>query len=133
MTELQKLSLKKLQKSRLPLFVLDRKSKRGGFVILNLKSYEELKKSQTPADYRAMGLLWDRLDLSNEDFHARLKDPGHVEHLWAGRRLLEYARSSVVKEILSLEEIREILSRVRLRPIFQEAWSRAVHYWTQNP
>ncbi len=36
MTELQKLSLKKLRKMKLPLYVLDRKSKGGGFVIMPL-------------------------------------------------------------------------------------------------
>jgi hypothetical protein len=36
MTELQKLSLKKLRKMKLPLYVLDRKSKGGGFVIVGL-------------------------------------------------------------------------------------------------
>jgi hypothetical protein len=36
MTELQKLSLKKLRRMKLPLYVLDRKSKGGGFVISGL-------------------------------------------------------------------------------------------------
>lgn len=36
MTELQKLSLKKLRKMKLPLYVLDRKSKGGGFAIVDL-------------------------------------------------------------------------------------------------
>jgi hypothetical protein len=36
MTELQKLSLKKLRRMKLPLYVLDRKSKGGGFMIAPL-------------------------------------------------------------------------------------------------
>lgn len=40
MTDLQKLSLKKLRTMKLPLFVLDRKSKKGGFVIQDLESFQ---------------------------------------------------------------------------------------------
>lgn len=143
MTELQKLSLKKLRKTRLPLVVVDQKSKRKGFVILDYPSYEILKNPvkqimsvhaapKKMEDYRKSGLLWDRPDVSSASFHSFLKDPSHQEYPWAFQRLLEYARSSVVTKILSLEELKYGLSRVTLRPIFQEAWSRAVHYWSQK-
>lgn len=148
MTELQKLSLKKLRKRRLPLFVIDRKSKRGGFVIVDVEGYQKTantgqslnpptpflpkgKKGGFP-DYRNMGLLWDRPDLTNKEFHRRLKNEDHPENPWAVGRLLERARSERVREILSLEELKIFFPRVRLRPPFQEAWNRAIHYWTET-
>ncbi len=143
MTELQKLSLKKLRKRRLPLFVIDRKSKKGGFVIVDAEQYRKppvrsqptsgtIPKKMGIPDYRNMGLLWDRPDLSNEDFDNRLKDEHHYENVWAVTRLLERARSEWVKKILSLEELQRVFPKVRLRPPFQEAWSRAIHYWTET-
>src|SRR3989338_8891098 len=140
MTELQKLSLKKLRKRKLPLFVIDRKSKKGGFVIVDAGQYRQTPvRSQPPSrnvpikmeipDYRNMGLLWDRPDLSNRDFHKRLKDERHNENICAVTRLLDRARSDWVKKILSLEELQRVFPKVRLRPPFQEAWSHAIHYW----
>lgn len=148
MTELQKLSLKKLRELTLPLFVLDQKSKKKGFVILDVKSFEKtirrhkrnrestgvpMKRIEETPGYRSMGLLWDRLDLSNEQFQVLLKDPNRGEHLWAVKRLLEYAPSTLVTRVLSLSELQEVLKRIRLRPIFQEAWRHAVYYWSKNP
>lgn len=49
MTELQKLSLKKLRSKELPLYVLDRKSKKGGFVIVDLESFDKAPK-KIPAE-----------------------------------------------------------------------------------
>lgn len=48
MTELQKLSLKKLRKMKLPLYVLDRKSKGGGFVIMDLDVLQDSKAEENP-------------------------------------------------------------------------------------
>lgn len=132
MTELQKLSLKKLRKKKLPLYVMDRKSKKKIFMIT------VPGKADTPAgaavpDYRGMGLLWDRADLTNEGYHRRLKDGNHPENPWAVTRLLERARSDWVKSLITLDELKKFFPRVRLRPPYQEAWSRAIHYWTQTP
>lgn len=144
MTELQKLSLKKLRKMKLPLYVLDRKSKKGGgFVIQDLKAYEsqtdqgEVRKKpfikdSTPLDYRALGLLWDHASMTNEEFHRALKDPSSENYAWVARRFLERVPSLKVRQVLSFEELKEILSKVKLRPIFQEAWNRALHYWSQT-
>lgn len=80
MTELQKLSLKKLRKMKLPLYVLDRKSKGGGFMISPVTSGEETKTENasplkaTPLDYRRLGLLWDHPSMTNEEFHEALKN-----------------------------------------------------------
>jgi len=51
MTELQKLSLKRLRKMKLPLYVLDRRSKGGGFAIVGL--------DQTSATEAASGITPD--------------------------------------------------------------------------
>lgn len=138
MTELQKLSLKKLRKKDLPLYVLDRKSKKGGFVIVDLESFEKKttppsRKNSSPLDYKKMGLLWDHLSMTNEEFHRALKDPSSEDYSWVARRFLERVSSMKVKEVLSLDELKAILSKVKLRPVFQEAWSHAIHYWSENP
>lgn len=129
---------------KLPLFVLDRKSKKGGFVIQDLKAYEStanqeevLKKpfirgTVAPLDYRALGLLWDQPSMTNEEFHKALKYPASDDHAWVARRFLERVPSRKVTEVLSLDELKEILSHVKLRPIFQEAWRHAVQYWSQT-
>ena len=147
MTELQKLSLKKLRKMKTPLFVMDKKSNKQGFVILEIAAFEkalktqreekrtETKETKKIPDYRTMGLLWDRSDITNDRFHALLKksvEAEEWERIWAARRLLEYAPSMVVKEIFSLDELKEILSKVKLKPFYQEAWNHAVHYWSEN-
>lgn len=143
MTELQKLSLKQLRRRGTPLFVLDRRSNEGGFVILDLSAYERLRHigegglsvsepSFEGVDFRARGLLWDRSDITNEMFALMLKDPSHPEHFWALKRVMEYAPSRDVTSWLSLGVLREALSGIRLRPPFQEAWEHAVHYWTEH-
>lgn len=128
MTELQKLSLKKLQRMKLPLYVIDRKTGRKAFMI----SGPETEKTATIPNYRNMGLLWDRPDLDNQGFHERLKDEKHPENIWAVTRLLERARSEWVKQILTLDELKKYIPRVRLRRPFQEAWNLALLHWTQT-
>lgn len=135
----------------MPLFVMDFKSKKKVFVVLDLETYEkadghppswpspsrgEGKKQSTPygnADFRSQGLLWDRPTMSSKKFLSALRDSKNHEHLWALKRLLEYARSEVVTKVLSLEELSKAVAQVPLRPLYKEAWSHAVHYWTQNP
>ena len=148
MTALQKLSLRKLRKRTTPLFVMDFKSKCGGFVLLSMEAYEKMGKggaivkpesgsvsesSAASPDYRAMGLLWDRPGMSNEEFHGLLHDFQRKENAWALKRLLEYAPSKFVTRVLSLSELKSAMDRIQLKPFYQEAWSHAVHYWSENP
>ncbi len=145
MTALQKLSSKRLRKGRTPLFVMDFKSKKKVFVVLDMETFEKLEghppswpsaargAQQVGADFRKQGLLWDRSTMSNKAFESALRDSKNHEHAWALKRLLEYARSEVVTKILSLAELRKAVAQVSLRPTYKEAWSHAVHYWTQNP
>ena len=138
MTELQKLSLKKLRKMKLPLYVLDRKSKGGGFMISPVDAGKETvataasSPKSAPLDYRRLGLLWDHPSLSNEEFHEALKNPSSKDHDWVARRFLERVPSTIVKDVLSLGELKTMLAQVKIRPIFQEAWNHAVQYWTQG-
>ena len=150
MTELQKLSLRKLRKRKTPLFVMDFKSKRGGFVVMSMEHYEKAggagdlfgagpsaarstKRVNPIPDYRAMGLLWERPGLSNKKFHELLHDARQKENAWALQRLLEYAPSRLATSVLSLQELKAAIARIRLKPFYREAWTHAVHYWSENP
>jgi len=138
MTQLQKLSLKKLRKMKLPLYVLDRKSKGGGFMISPVASSEETKTGNAsphkaaPLNYRRLGLLWDHPSMTNEEFHEALKNSSSTDHDWVARRFLERVPSTIVTSILSLGELKAMVAHVKIRPIFQEAWNHAVQYWTQT-
>ena len=145
-TELQKLSLKRLRRMRPPLLVLDKKSKKKGFVILDMKGFEALKRSHdlptaptlspqkasSLPDFRGQGLLWDRPTMTNRDFWHRLRDKNHEEHDWSARRLFEYAPSPFITQHFTLVEIDSMISSLKLRSPFQEAWTHALHYWTQK-
>ena len=144
--ELQKLSIKRLRRLKTPLVVMDRKSKKRGFVILDWEGYETLqgmprekaapapvRSRGKPFPFRKMGLLWDRPDLTDRAFETRLHDPRHAEHRWAQRRIFEHAPSAVVTRYYSLAELREALNHIRLRAPLQEAWQHAVRYWSENP
>lgn len=137
-TELQKLSLKQLRRRKLPLLVVDRKSKRQGFVILDVETYEKFNKKEARKerksipDYHNMGLLWDR-EMSNQEFEKRIRNSDHSEHRWAVKRLFEHARSTFITEHFALDEIQTMLRGVDLRSFVQEAWRHALHYWSENP
>lgn len=142
MTELQKLSLKKLRKMRLPLYVRDQKSGRGGFMVVDIQTFEKsldpekniqrVKEVKVIPDYRQMGLLWDQAGMTNQKFHRALKVFNNPENHWAARRFLERAPSTLVKEIFSLSELKEIIATIPLKPVFQKAWEHAIHYWSKN-
>ncbi len=144
MTELQKLSLKKLRRHRLPLFVLDRKSKRGAFVILDevtfrcLDQAERVPRKNPPRsllarfDFRGRGLLWDRPDLSNRQFVKIIKDPHHPEHPWAIARILERLPSPEVLKLFSIEEISAMLALAPVRASFRKPWEHAIEYFHQK-
>ncbi len=146
-TQLQKLSVKKLRKKGSPLFVMDLKSKRKVFVILDMDTFEnisgreraekisraDVQKTGSRADYRKLGLLWDRRDLANVAFQNILDDAKNRDHPWAVRRLLEYAPSFLVTKMLSLATLEDAIETIPLRPLFKEAWSHAIQYWSENP
>ena len=148
MTQLQKLSARKLAKYGTPLYVMDLKSKRKIFIIVDENAFEQIMQKQQKQvrerherpnaaedvpDYRSMGLLWDHPNMTNQEFQARLKNPDHPDNPWAVKRLMEYAPSRFVTKIFSLAELARNIQLVSLRPVFKEAWSHAIQYWSKNP
>ncbi|GEM_PF-3588864 len=141
MTELQKLSLKKLRKTKLPLFVLDRKSKSGGFVITHEASQSKQLKKLYPLkyfpqlnayDFKAIGFFWDRPDMSNKKFISILKNETHSEYVWAISRLLERLSSQEVVKLFPLSTISEMLNQSKVRTFVRRPWEHAIHYFHQK-
>lgn len=152
MTELQKISAKrlhKLKKSGAPLLVMDKKSAREIFVILDWENYERLQSASTRAekitppplhsqtalkalDFAERGLFWDRGDMKNADFIERLTNSNHREHAWAVTRLFERLKSSDILKIFGWEGARELLQKNRLRPAFMEPWQHAFEFRDQK-
>lgn len=143
MSELQKLSLRKLREMRLedaPLVVRDLKRRQGRFVVLDHRGYERLVRCAGAAasgtrfpgevDFASFGLFWDRPEMTNERFSEILADPASDEHDWAWARVLSRLPSRVVTRRIGLSELRERISTVKLRPRIREAWEGAVEFWT---
>lgn len=152
MTELQKLSLKRLRQLDLaaqPLLVMDRKSDRKAFVIVDYETFlhgreggdleergREKQKEKGDVlghyDFRSRGLFWDRPELTNRQFVAWLKDPRHTEHVWAISRLLERLPSQEMVRLFSLSVVVEMLKHARIREAIRRPWEHAIHYWRQK-
>ncbi len=145
MTELQKLSLKKLRAMRLseaPLVVLDRKRDERRFVILDHDSYTRLlavgECAERPppgldnVDFIHHGILWDRRGMSNPEFAAILADPAGPEYRWAWGRALERLPARVVTRSVGLADLRRLISFVRMRPRVRAAWEGALEFWTEE-
>jgi hypothetical protein len=144
MTELQKLSLKKLRQKNLPLIVMDMKSKKGGFVILDYETFLNLKEKKkdeklplpSPSlkqyDFRKKGLLWDYPEISNEEFAKRLKNTKHPEHIWAISRLLERLPSKEILKFFTIMEIKAMLEKANVRDFVRKPWEHAITYYHQK-
>ena len=143
MSELQKLSLKKLRALRLsetPLVVSDLKRHARRFVILDHRAYEDLRRGAggpkahpTRAwdlDFASHGLFWDRPTLTNERFSAMLRDPDDPEYGWAWARVLERIPSRLVTRAIGLDELRRLVPTLKLRPRTRAAWEGALEFWT---
>ncbi len=140
MTELQKLSLKKLREMKLPLFVLDQKSKEGGFVVTSYsKEITELPEQNSAVtkcrallnsyDFKSKGLFWDRPDLSNKKFSLILRNPKHPEYEWGISRFLERLSSEEILTLFPLPTIQEMLKRAKIRDFIRSPWEHAVNYF----
>lgn len=145
MTELQKLSLRKLREMRLdeaPLVVRDMKRRRSRFVILDHRAYERLVEGDaggtTPVpglddvDFADMGLFWDRPTMTNERFAHILRKRDHAEHRWAWARSLERLPSRLITRSISLADLRRVLTEVKLRSRIGDAWRNAIEFWTEE-
>ncbi|HBF13027.1 MAG TPA: hypothetical protein DDW49_06520 [Deltaproteobacteria bacterium] len=136
MTELQKLSLKKLRRAKLPLFVVDQKSKRGGFMI----SAYPAKDTPSPSfkalldryDFKGKGLFWDRPDQSNKKFFLILKNPKSPEYEWAVTRLFERLPSHELLKIFPLSTLSTLLKRAKVRDFIRRPWEHAFEFINQK-
>ncbi len=142
MTELQKLSLKKLRKMKLPLYVLDRKSEEGGFAITHLEaappstklsiSHKKAKLPLSRFDFKGRGLFWDRPSLSNHRFTQILQNPDDPEFPWASTRVLERLRSAEALKLFTWDQIRDLLKKSNLRHFAKKPWEHALAYYDQK-
>lgn len=152
MTQLQKLSIRKIRGMNLgekPLIVIDRKAGLRAFVIIDYKTYEknlsgdeekkdlgagrggDLKKI-SDYDFRGRGFLWDRPGVGNREFAKMLTSPAHADHAWAASRIFEKMSSWEMFELFSIDSIKDMLARARMREPVRRAWEHAIEYWSQK-
>lgn len=140
MTQLQKLSLRKLRAMRLeeaPLLVLDNKRREGRFVILDHETYERLirggeavrSEGLDDIDFASHGLFWDRPTMTNERFAAILSESRDPDHRWAWARVLERLPSRVITRAVGLDDLSRIVSIAAPRPRVRHAWEEAIEFW----
>jgi hypothetical protein len=145
MTELQKLSLRKLREMRLdetPLVVRDIKRRRSRFVILDHDSYRRLlepaperrRGHDVPLDldFAGHGLFWDRPEMTNVGFARLLVDPARPDHGWAWSRMLERLPSRTITRTFGLAALRRGVAAASLRPRTRRAWENALEFWTKE-
>lgn len=140
-TQLQKLSLRKLRAMRLeeaPLAVRDNKRRERLFVILDHDTYERLiqgaqalrPEGLEDIDFAGHGLFWDRPTMTNERFAATLSDSNAPDHRWAWARALERLPSRVVTRAVGLEALSGLVSMAAPRPRVRRAWEEAIEFWS---
>ena len=72
--------------------------------------------------------IWD-YDLSDEDVRNILSQGSEEEKKWAMVRILEHAHFTDVFTYLSIKDIRTYLPRLKMRPVAQQYWQRALDAW----
>lgn len=72
--------------------------------------------------------LWD-YDLSEKDVKRILREGDDFEKRWLIARILESAHFRDVWKYLSLNEVREIFPRLKLKKPIKKAWQRAFKAW----
>ncbi|MBF0104945.1 MAG: hypothetical protein HQM16_06415 [Deltaproteobacteria bacterium] len=148
MTELQKLSFKKITSMRLgdqPLLLMDKKINAEAFVILNYKTYETLQNKNVQKqnkqirplqikkfDFKKSGMFWDRPHMNNKKFADILLDTRHSDHAWAVSRFFERLPSQVILKILSFDTVIKLFEKAQLREPIKGAWKDAITYWNQK-
>ena len=84
------------------------------------------KEGQSPS------FLWD-YDLTGDQVHEILRHRPMEEKKWLIGRILEQARLSEVMEYLTVEEIKQALPHLRLKPKTKAHWEKAIQIWTRKP
>ncbi len=75
--------------------------------------------------------LWD-YDLSPTQFGVILKDKDHPQHAWLIGRILQYARWEDIWRYLKIDQIREVLPQLKIRPQLKRCWEIAIARWTNG-
>ena len=73
--------------------------------------------------------LWD-YDLAEEDVLRILNGEDEVAKVWMASRLLESARYTDVWKYLTLEEVRALFPKLKLKPQVRNAWKYALEVWS---
>ncbi len=76
-------------------------------------------------------LLWDYA-LSEEQVHAIMSGDNEVEKAWLITRILEYARWDDIWHYLTVNDVRENFSRLRMKPYQRDLWAFALEVWSQD-
>lgn len=147
MSELQKISLKKLAKlsnNNSMLWLVDHKSKNHkAYVIIDYDSLQQKlgpNQSLPPKptaiakniEFKKLGLFWDRPQMTDALFKSILSSSHHVDHTWAIIRLFERVPSELLIKHFSKEELAFWLGKVKLKKSLHLAWQHALNYWQQH-
>ena len=76
--------------------------------------------------------LWD-YDLSEDDVRRILSGGNGVEKRWMMGRLLEAARFEDVWKYLTLKDVADNFSSLKLREPVRRTWQRALKIWSEQP
>lgn len=72
--------------------------------------------------------LWD-YDLTESDVRRILHDSNETEKLWMAGRVLESATYDDVWKYLTLDEVRGLFPKLKLKKPIHDAWQRALYVW----
>jgi len=72
--------------------------------------------------------LWD-YNLTENGVRQILRGKNDTEKIWLTSRILESAKYEDIWRFLSLQEIKEIFPRLKLKKPIKEAWNYALDVW----
>ena len=72
--------------------------------------------------------LWD-YDLTEKQVRKILAGKNETEKIWMMSRILESARYDDIWHYVSLTQVKEMFSKLRLKPPIRRAWERALYVW----
>lgn len=72
--------------------------------------------------------LWD-YNLTENQVRKILRGKNETEKIWIMSRILESARYDDIWRYVSLAQVKEMFSKLRLKPPIRRAWERALYVW----
>ncbi len=72
--------------------------------------------------------LWD-YDLTEADVRRILRGQNETEKLWMMGRVLESATYDDVWKYLTIDEVRGLFPKLKLKKPIRDAWQRALYAW----